>query len=121
MGVARGKNESNGLAGHGTVCYHFPVRLVFRAILLSALALTAACSHTLQQEDLSDPVIKARIEQLINGRADLDLRYVSVDVNSGVVTVSGIVPSHEQRRAIERLAKSARGVDQVLNNLVIQE
>lgn len=72
-------------------------------------------------EDMSDPAIKARIEAVLRGRKDLDLRYVTVDVTAGVATLSGIVPSGEQLRSIRRLASNIHGVDQVLNNLVIQE
>lgn len=72
-------------------------------------------------EDMSDPAIKARIEAVLRGRKDLDLRYVTVDVTVGVATLSGIVPNGEQLRAIRKLAANTRGVDQVLNNLVVQE
>lgn len=71
--------------------------------------------------DMSDPAIKARIEAVLHGRKDLDLRYVTIDVNTRVATLSGIVPSGEQLLIIRRLASKIRGVNQILNNLVIQE
>jgi len=109
------------MAGHGLKCYHFPVRRLLLA-LLAALALgSSACRTAAFEEDLSDQAVQVRIEALLRGRQDLDLKYVTVDVNDGVATVSGIVPNGEQLRAIRRIAAGVRGVDQVLNNLVIQE
>jgi osmotically-inducible protein OsmY len=82
---------------------------------------SSACRTVSQDEDLSDQATKARVEALLRGRRDLDLKYVTVDVNAGAATLSGIVPNGEQLRIIRRLAAGVRGVDQVLNNLIIQE
>lgn len=96
-------------------------RLIF-ALLAACLALTAAaCTRTVQDEDLSDPAVKAHIEAQLRGLADVDLKYVTIDVNSGAATISGLVPTREQMRIIERIVRRTRGVDQTLNNLVIQE
>jgi osmotically-inducible protein OsmY len=96
-----------------------------RRLLLALLAVMTvgsfACRHVVADEDLSDPAVKVRIEALLRGRQDLDLKYVTVDVNSGTATISGIVPNGEQLRIIRRIAANVHGVDQVLNNLVIQE
>lgn len=89
------------------------------AVLLAAAA--SSCRGTFHEEDLSDQATKARIETLLRGRRDLDLKYVTVDVNAGAATLSGIVPNGEQMRIIRRLAARVRGVDHVLNNLIIQE
>jgi osmotically-inducible protein OsmY len=88
--------------------------------LLFALA-GAGCTRSVQPEDDSDPAIKARVEIALHGRKDIDLRYVSIDVNGGVVTLSGIVPAPEQVPIIERIAKRTAGVEQVMNNVVVQE
>jgi osmotically-inducible protein OsmY len=110
------------MAGHGLKCYHFPVTRPLALALLAALALgSSACRTTVAEEDLSDQAVKVRIEALLRGRQDLDLKYVTVDVNSGTATISGLVPNGDQLRVIRRIAAGVRGVDQVLNNLVIQE
>lgn len=96
------------------------MRRAFAGALLLALAL-CSCTRTVQEEDLSDPAIKARIEAQLKGRPELDLRYVAVDVHSGIATVSGLVASLEQQRLIDRLVRRTRGVDHILNNLLIQE
>lgn len=103
-------------------CYHFPVRRLLLAIVAALTVGSSACrTAAVEEEDLSDQAIKVRIESLLRGRQDLDLKYVTVDVNVGVVTISGLVPTGEQIRVIRRIAMGVRGVDQVLNNLLIQE
>jgi osmotically-inducible protein OsmY len=98
------------------------MRPIFRVLLVVSLALTtAACARNIQAEDLSDPAVKASIELQLRGLPDLDIRYVSIDVNSGVATASGIVPTREQRRTIDRIMRNTRGVEQLFNNLVVQE
>ena len=120
MDVARRKNESD-LAGHGKLCYHFRVKAT-ALVLLALIALGgAACTRSIQAEDDSDPAVKARIENALQGRKDLDIRYVSIDVNGGVVTISGVVPEITQIRAIEKLVKGTPGVDQLMDNLIVQE
>ncbi len=49
------------------------------------------------------------------------LTVTNDNVNTGVATISGIVPNGEQVRVIRRIAAGVHGVEQVLNNLVIQE
>ena len=95
-------------------------RLLF-ALLASLILGSSACRSFTQTEDLSDQATKARIEALLRGRRDLDLKYVTGDGNAGAATLSGLVPNGEQLRIIRRLAAGVRGVDQVLNNLIIQE
>ena len=90
------------------------------AVFLLALA-AAACTRNVQPEDDSDPAIKARVEIALRGRTDIEIRFVSVDVVNGLVTVSGVVPAPEQIRLIQRLIQRVPGVDQVMNNVVSQE
>lgn len=90
------------------------------AALVTFLALSA-CRGEVQPVDVSDPGIKARIEAKLRGRKDLDLRYVTVDVVDGAVTVSGMVPTRTQIREIDHLVKRTKGVEAALINLVINE
>ena len=46
---------------------------------------------------------------------------VDVDTESGVVSLSGVVQSAEQRTHAEALARQVRGVTKVQNNLQIQQ
>ncbi|MEK7233161.1 MAG: BON domain-containing protein [Elusimicrobiota bacterium] len=98
------------------------MRLLLLALVVAALTVgSSGCRTLAQEEDLSDQATKARLEAVLRGRLDLDLKYVSVDVNSGTATISGLVPNGDQFQIIRRLAAGVKGVDQVLNNLIIQE
>lgn len=108
------------MAGQGLKCYHFRVRPLLLA-LVAALTIGASACRTTSAVDMSDQATKARIEALLRGRRDLDLKYVTVDVNSSIATLSGLVPNSDQLRAIRRLTAGVRGVDHVMNNLIIQE
>jgi osmotically-inducible protein OsmY len=97
------------------------VRPLLLALVAALTVGSSACRTITQEEDLSDQATKARLEAVLRGRRDIDLKYVTVDVNSGAATISGLVPNGDQLRIIRRLAAGVRGVDQVLNNLIIQE
>ncbi len=81
----------------------------------------AACATNEQAVDYTDAGIKARVEAALRGRRDIDPRYISVDVEHGVVTLTGIVPSSEMRPVIDRLIKGVAGVDTLLDNLIVQD
>ncbi|MEQ1920215.1 MAG: hypothetical protein ABL955_13555, partial [Elusimicrobiota bacterium] len=52
--------------------------------LIAALTLGSfACRSLEQEDDLSDQATKVRLEAVLRGRRDLDLKYVTVDVNAG--------------------------------------
>ena len=87
---------------------------------LLALAALSGC-RTTQAEDYSDAALKARLETLLRGRPDLDMRYVVIDVHSSAATVSGLVPTIEQKREIDRIVRRTRGIETVLNNLLVQD
>jgi len=92
---------------------------IFAVALLAAGC--CACTRNVEPVDLSDSGIKARIETTLHGQSGLDIRYVTVDVVSRVVTVSGIARTYEDRDRIARIARRARGVDQVIVNLLVPE
>lgn len=89
-------------------------------LLLPALLL-GGCFNNLTETDLSDPGIKARIETELQAQPDLDLKYVTIDVNDRVVTVSGLVSSFAEKQVISRVIRRTRGVEQLLLNVVTQE
>lgn len=103
--------------------YHLRVRVQLPALLAlcASLVLHGCAGRRLSEAELSDPGIKARVEERLKADRSLDLRYVSFAVHDAVVTFSGTVPSWENKRDIERIARRIEGVDQVLCNLIITE
>ena len=81
----------------------------------------AGCAHQGLSGAYSDSDIKARIESQLRGRRDLNAKFISVDVSRRLVTITGIVNSAAQSRAIERIARRTSGADEVMNNLLVQE
>lgn len=100
----------------------FPLLSVsFRCSLLAAAACLSVACATTQPLDNSDSGIKARVEANLEAHRDLDLRYVTLDVHSRVVTVSGLVNSWNDQRTITRIVESTKGIDQAIINLVTRE
>lgn len=89
----------------------------------AAVLLTSACARrdAVQPEDDSDPAIRARIETVIGGRRDLDLRKVTIDVYSGDVVLSGIIPDEAQLKTLNRLIQRVPGVQNSVNNVVVAD
>ncbi len=92
--------------------------------LLPALALAAVlagCVGSVEPVDTSDPAIKARIETALRSQPNLDLTHLSIDVDSGVVTLSGVLSSRAEQDLVTRIARRTKGVDQVLVNILVPE
>lgn len=95
------------------------VPLAAAAALL--LGLAGCVTTNLTEAELSDPAIKARVEERLRAEPDLDMRFVNVDAHDKVVTLSGLVPMHRDRWKMERIAKSVPGVESVMVNLAVHE
>lgn len=75
----------------------------------------------LSEADISDSGIKARLEAKLKAQKGLDLRTVTIDVHSRIVTLSGIVDSYQDKKEITRIVHEIPGVEQALINVVVQE
>ena len=94
-----------------------------RARLAFVLTLTAlGCrGPQLTTAELSDPGIKSRLEAEFHAHTELDTKYVTVDVHNKVVTISGVVNTWNERRALERIVYTLKGPEQVLINVAIRD
>ena len=98
------------------------MKISARLLLAASLGLAlGGCFRAVNQTELSDPAILASIEGRLKAERSLNLRYVDIDVHSRIVTISGLVGSWEERRLIKKLARSTRGVEQVIINIAVQE
>lgn len=91
--------------------------------LAGTLLTLAACAGMPagSDADLSDPGIQANLEASLRAQKGLNLRTVTIDVHSKIVTISGLIDTFENRSLIRRIVRETRGVEQVIDNLVIQE
>ena len=69
-------------------------------------------------QKIDDKVIGLKVKAEFVGASDVDALNIDVDVNNGVVTLSGVVESRAMRDEAIRLADSLVGVKRVVNNLV---
>jgi hyperosmotically inducible periplasmic protein len=67
--------------------------------------------------DLDSGIDKNLDAMLIQHKMKRDVRY---DVNNGVVTLKGDVPSQAQRSSVEKLAEQVPNVKQVVNELEVK-
>jgi len=67
--------------------------------------------------DLDSGIDKNLDAMLVQHKLKSDVRY---DVNNGVVTLKGDVPSQSQRASVEKLAQQVPNVKQVVNELEVK-
>ena len=91
------------------------------AVLTLLVCAFGACVENLSEADKSDPGIRARVEANLAAHRELDLRYVTLDVHSGVITLSGLVHSWDEKQAVEHIVNATGGFQQAVFNLAIQE
>ena len=92
--------------------------------LLLLTGLLSSCLGNLQplsEADLSDDGIRARIDARLAEHEEIDLRYVTINVHARIVTVSGMVTHHDERRLIQVIVSETPGVTQTVINLVVPD
>jgi hyperosmotically inducible protein len=67
--------------------------------------------------DLDSGIDKNLDAMLVQHRLKSDVRY---DVNNGVVTLKGAVPSQDRRASVQKLAEQVPNVKQVVNELEVK-
>jgi hypothetical protein len=71
-------------------------------------------------ENVDDTKVLAEVKTKLAAERLSNLTRVSVDVVRGVVYLSGIVPTAQDRVAAERIARSVSGVQNVVDNLTVE-
>ncbi|MBI5882002.1 MAG: BON domain-containing protein [Elusimicrobia bacterium] len=97
--------------------------VISRIAAVGLIACACACvgMPSAGDADISDPGILANIEGALQSQRGMRPSTVSIDVHGRIVTLSGLVDTYEQKDAIRRAAHKTRGVEQVIDNLVIKE
>jgi len=88
------------------------------ALMLLALACTSVNQVT--PSGLDDDAIEIEVRAKIAEDEVSKALAVGVDVDNGVVTLSGHANSAEQRRRIGQAANDVKGVKSVINNIHVQ-
>ena len=90
--------------------------------LIGALSLTACQSTTGKTagQTMTDSRITAAVQSKLTADRISNFTRVDVDTERGVVNLSGVVTSAEQKSRAEELTRQVNGVTRINNNLQIQ-
>jgi hyperosmotically inducible protein len=96
--------------------------LVAATGLVCVLGLGACQSTTGKTagQTMTDSKITASVQSKLTGDRVSNFTRVDVDTDRGVVNLSGVVPSAEQKSRAEDLTRQVNGVTRINNNLQIQ-
>jgi hyperosmotically inducible periplasmic protein len=91
------------------------------ALMLTGAAFVGCESNANQraQEAIDDASISTAVQAKLTGDRASNFSRVSVDSDRGVVHLSGVVSSAEQRKKAEELSRQVKGVRRVDNSLRI--
>jgi osmotically-inducible protein OsmY len=99
-------------------------RLLIVAIAATALAGAAACSSTRTQrapgEHMDDAFVLTSVKSALAADEMTEAHEINVEVNRGVVQLSGFVDSATAKAAATTVAMSVTGVKDVDNELAIK-
>lgn len=100
------------------------MRFIAMLMMVGVMAAgVTACESTTGKtmgQNVSDASISMAVQTKLTGDRVSNFTRVDVDTDRGVVQLSGVVPSSEQKSRAEDLAKQVNGVRRVNNNLQIQ-
>jgi len=87
------------------------------AFLLTALMMAGVC---LAKDAVTDDMIYNNVRIKLASDAIVKGGALDVDVKDGVVTLKGAVEQDKQKDRATKLAKSVKGVKQVINNITLR-
>lgn len=93
---------------------------VFSICLIVSL-LVAAAGALLAQKQVSDDEIYDQVRRKLANDPDVKGGTFDVKVESGVVTIRGVVEKEKFKAKAERLTKKVHGVRQVVNQIQIKK
>ena len=91
------------------------------SICLVLSLLVAAAGALLAQKQVSDDLIYDQVRRKLANDPDVKGGTFDVKVESGVVTIRGVVEKEKFRAKAERLVKKVRGVRQVVTQIQIKK
>ena len=71
-------------------------------------------------ESMTDTKITAAVQTKLTSDRASNFARIDVDTERGVVNLSGVVPSTDEKRRAEELTRQVNGVTRINNNLQVQ-
>jgi len=95
--------------------------LVVTGAILSILSGCRSMTGKSAGTNIDDASITTAVKSKLVADKASNLTRVNVDTNNGTVYLNGTVESAEQRARAEQIAREAKGVRNVVNNLQVQK
>lgn len=96
------------------------VTLIASTALVSSIACTATRTQRAPGEHIDDVVLLTSVKSALVTESDAEARNINVDVNRGVVMLSGFVDTEKEKEQAGETARGVEGVQDVKNNLAVQ-
>ncbi len=93
-------------------------------VMVAVLAVLSGCRSMTGKSagtNIDDASITTAVKSKLVADKVSNLTRVNVDTNNGTVYLNGTVESAEQRARAEQIAREAKGVRNVVNNLQVQK
>ena len=94
--------------------------LVMVGVMAGAVSACESTTGKTMGQNVSDASISTAVQTKLTGDRVSNFTRVDVDTERGIVQLSGVVPSSEQKSRAEELTKQVNGVRRVNNNLQVQ-
>lgn len=95
-------------------------KLLLALLIAPALVLAVGCASTQSAEtQIDDATIGTAVKAKITADPELNPFEIDVDVDDGMVRLSGVVESASDRTEAEKLARNTNGVRGVRNDLTV--
>lgn len=98
----------------------FVAMLMMAGVMAGALTACESTTGKTMGQNVSDASISTAVQTKLTGDRVSNFTRVDVDTERGVVQLSGVVPSSEQKSRAEELTRQVNGVRRVNNNLQVQ-
>ena len=98
----------------------FLALLLMIGVMVGAVTGCESMTGKTMGQNVSDASISTAVQSKLTGDRVSNFARVDVDTERGVVQLSGVVPSSDQKSRAEALARQVDGVRRVNNNLQIQ-
>ena len=98
----------------------FVAMLMMAGVLAGALTACQSTTGKTMGQNVSDASISTAVQTKLTGDRVSNFTRVDVDTERGVVQLSGVVPTSEQKSRAEELTRQVNGVRRVNNNLQVQ-
>lgn len=90
-----------------------------RIALIVIGILVALAGSGCEGRNVADSAITARVKSKIAMNTETSALRINVDTTGSVVTLSGVVPTLDEKTQAEQIAKNTEGVVRVVNKLVV--